>query len=235
MSNGHSGVAAKHGAEIALVAPEPGALRPRVAVVDDDDSIRFLVHTLLDRAGIPAVTYHSAEAFLSAFQPGCVDCLVLDLHLPGINGLQLQESLIRAGSGVPIIFFTARGNVPDAVTALKKGAVDFVEKPFDNRDLVRKIRESLALGEQRRDQTESLAAASSCLESLSVREREVMDRVVAGQLNKCIADELGISIKTVEFHRARIMQKTGAQSVAHLVQIAIGSRAGRVLKIAQGG
>lgn len=238
MSNGNGKAATAVAAVNASTRRDPAgsaavAPHPRVAVVDDDDSIRFLVQTLLDRAGIPAATYCSAEAFLADFRPGATDCLVLDLHLPGINGLQLQESLIRGGNRVPIIFFTARGNVPDAVTAIKNGAVDFVEKPFDNKVLVRKIRESLDAAEQKRDRTEIDAARASCLDCLTVREREVLDRVMGGQLNKCIADELGISIKTVEFHRARIMQKTGARSVAHLVQIAIGSRTPRALEAAQ--
>jgi FixJ family two-component response regulator len=225
MSNAQGKVAA---AGVPESAPRPAPERsggPRVAVIDDDDSIRFLVHTLLERDGIAAATYPSAEAFLADFKPGTVDCLVLDLHLPGISGLELQETLRRGGNHVPIIFFTAQGRVVDAVAALKGGAVDFVEKPFDNREFVGKVRDSLAAAAQRRGRGESAEVAAGALAGLSPREREVMDRVVAGQLNKRIADELGISIKTVEFHRARIMQKTGAQSVAQLVQIALGSRA----------
>ena len=195
---------------------------PRVAVVDDDDSIRFLVETLLEREGIAADTYASAEAFLDDFDAGATGCLVLDLHLPGMNGLELQQRLARDSRFVPIIFFTARGTVPDAVSALKNGAVDFVEKPFDNKDLLAKIRHSLADGARVQDRA-AAAQSAQRLGTLSAREREVMDLVVSGRLNKSIADELGICIKTVEYHRARVMQKTGARSVAQLVQLAIGS------------
>jgi FixJ family two-component response regulator len=200
-----------------------------VAVVDDDDSIRFLVQTLLQRVGLRAETYPSAEAFLAAYRPDAVGCLVLDLHLPGINGLELQEILNRQGIQVPIIVFTAQGSIPKAVAALKNGAVDFVEKPFDNRDLVRRIRESLAGEAKRREQNDVCNAGAVKLASLTPREREVMDRIIVGRLSKNIADELGISIKTVEFHRSNIMQKTGVRSIAELVQLALAARAGRTV------
>jgi FixJ family two-component response regulator len=197
-----------------------------VAVVDDDDSIRFLVETLLERDGLRAVGYPTAEAFLENCDRASTGCLVLDLQLPGMNGLKLQDVLAHEGSFIPILFFTARGTVPDAVRALKNGAVDFVEKPFDNKELLAKIRYSLAAGArvQERLATASAARSADLLATLTVREREVMERVVAGQLNKRIADELGICIKTVEYHRARVMQKTGVRSVAQLVQLALQSR-----------
>ena len=198
-----------------------------VAVVDDDDSIRFLVQTLVERDGIAAVTYPTAEAFLDAFEPGTTGCLVLDLHLPGMSGLQLQDALANSGHDVPIIFFTARGSIPDAVKALKNGAVDFIEKPFDNKELLCKIRDSLAAGVRAQQRAAESAQTAMKLGSLTSREREVLERVIAGRLNKSIADDLGICIKTVEFHRARIMQKTGAKSVAQLVQLAMGSGIGR--------
>lgn len=200
-----------------------------VAVVDDDESIRFLVQTLLERDGQRVATYPSAEAFLTAFRPESVGCLVLDLHLPGLNGLELQEILMRRGIKVPVIVFTARGSIPKAVAALKNGAVDFVEKPFDNRDLVRRIRESLASETNRREQSDASHSAVFRLASLTPREREVMERIIAGRLNKHIADELGICIKTVEFHRSKIMQKMGVHSVAELVQLTLAPRAGRTL------
>lgn len=205
----------------------PSSLAERaVAVVDDDDSIRFLVETLLDRDGLCAVSYSSAEAFLANCDRGSTGCLVLDLQLPGMNGLRLQQMLADEGSFIPIIFFTARGTVPDAVSALKNGAVDFVEKPFDNKELLRKIRYSLAAGSRVQERLVAASAARSAerLGGLTSREREVLERVVAGQLSKRIADELGICIKTVEYHRARVMQKTGARSVAELVQLALQSR-----------
>lgn len=198
-----------------------------VAVVDDDDSIRFLVQTLLERDGLAAQTYPSAESFLAACNPESLGCLVLDLHLPGINGLALQEILNRQGIEVPIIVFTAQGSVPKAVAALKNGAVDFVEKPFDNRDLVRRVRDSVASAAARREKSHACQAAVNRLASLTPREREVMDRMIVGRQSKHIACELGISIKTVEFHRSNIMQKIGVRSVAELVQLTLTSRAGR--------
>jgi len=223
MSNGHARVAAsggprREGMDVdARIGPAP-----RVAVVDDDESIRFVVETLLEREGIAAESYASAEAFLEALDDGSTGCLVLDLHLPGMNGLELQQVLARDGHRIPIIFFTARGTVPDAVSALKNGAIDFVEKPFDNKELLAKIRQSLNAGAKQQDRA-TAAQSAQRLGSLTSREREVMERVVSGRLNKSIADELGICIKTVEYHRARVMQKTGARSVAQLVQFALGS------------
>jgi len=200
-----------------------------VAVVDDDESIRFLVVTLLERDGLRAVAFSSAEAFLEEFRPESVGCLVLDLHLPGLNGLELQEILMRRGIKVPVIVFTAQGSIPKAVAALKKGAVDFVEKPFDNKDLVRRIRDSLASESKRREQSDACHSATSRLASMTPREREVMDRILAGRLNKHIAEELGICIKTVEFHRSKIMQKAGVHSVAELVQLTLATGATRTL------
>ena len=204
-----------------------------VAVVDDDESIRFLVQTLLERDGLRAATYPSAEAFLAAPGPEAVGCLVLDLHLPGLDGLELQEILMQRGIRVPVIIFTAQGSIPKAVAALKCGAVDFVEKPFDNKDLVRCIRESLASEAKRREQNDATHSAAYRLASLTPREREVMDRIIAGRLSKHIADDLGICIKTVEFHRSKIMQKAGVHSVAELVQLTLATRPGRALLGAQ--
>lgn len=198
-----------------------------VAVVDDDDSIRFLVRTLLERDGLCAQTYPSAEAFLAAYCPESVGCLVLDLHLPGINGLELQEILNRQGILVPTIVFTAQGSIPKAVAALKNGAVDFVEKPFDNRELVRRIRDCIASESTKRERSDACQSAIFRLASLTPREREVMDRIVTGRQNKHIADELGICIKTVEFHRSKVMQKVGVHSVAELVQLTLATRAVR--------
>lgn len=213
------------GLRTAVTAEAGPALR--VAVIDDDDSIRFLVQTLLERDGMRAETYPTAEAFLAAYRPESVGCLVLDLHLPGINGLELQEILNRQGIRIPVIVFTAQGSVPKAVAALKNGAVDFVEKPFDNRDLVGRIRGYIASETRKRAQGDASHVAASRLASLTRREREVMDRIIAGRLNKHIADELGICIKTVEFHRSKVMQKIGVHSVAELVQLTLATRAVR--------
>jgi len=196
----------------------------KVYVVDDDESIRFLMHTLLEGDGIGVATYATAEEFLEAYQPDLAGCLVLDLHLPGINGLELQSILVQKGMQMPIIFFTAQGSVPKAVMALKNGAVDFVEKPFDYKDLLRRIREYLRFDAENRLRRGACSSAAFRLASLTPREREVMDHIMAGRLNKHIAGQLNICVKTVEFHRARIMEKMGAHSVAELVQLTVSTR-----------
>ncbi len=206
-------------------APGPGNLL--VAVVDDDDSIRFLVQTLLERDGLQAVTYASGEAFLAEVDPEAVGCVVLDLHLPCLNGLEVQEILARRSIRIPVLVFTAQGSIPKAVAALKNGAVDFVEKPFDNKDLLRRIRACLDTAATWRRQSDASRTSALKLAVLTAREREVMDRIVAGRLNKHIADELRICVKTVEFHRSKIMQKLGAHSVAELVQLTVSSRTDR--------
>lgn len=208
------------GAARARLRQAAEAARLRVAIVDDDDSIRFLIQTLLAREGVEAIAYGSAEALLADYRPDLAGCLLLDLQLPGRNGLELQEELIRRGNAIPIIFFTAQGSIAKAVHALKRGALDFIEKPFDHTVLLRKILDALErpAGPPAAGESESAAGR---LALLTPREREVMDGVVAGHLNKHIADDLGICVKTVEFHRARIMQKTGVHSVAELVRLTV--------------
>ena len=205
--------------------PAPSELQ--VAIVDDDESIRLAVQTLLARNGISSEAYPSAEAFLAEFRAERIGCIVLDLQLPGVDGLQLQELLNRQGVDIPVIVFTAQGSIPKAVRALKNGAVDFVEKPFDNRDLVRRIQEYVEQETSKRQRSRLQHSASGRLASLTVREREVMDRIVLGRLNKHIADELGICVKTVEFHRSKIMHKIGVHSVAELVQLSLADPASR--------
>ena len=205
----------------------PAAAELQVAIVDDDESIRLAVTTLLARNGISSQTYASAESFLAGFHAEQIGCIVLDLQLPGVDGLQLQENLIRQGVDIPVIVFTAQGSIPKAVRALKNGAVDFVEKPFDNRDLVRRIQEYVEQETSKRQRSRLQCSATGRLASLTVREREVMDRIVLGRLNKHIADELGICVKTVEFHRSKIMHKIGVHSVAELVQLSLAEPATR--------
>lgn len=199
---------------------------PMVYLVDDDESIRFLMRTLLEGDGIDVATYATAEEFLASYRHELSGCLVLDLHLPGISGLELQRILVQRGMQMPIIFFTAQGSVPKAVMALKNGAVDFVEKPFDNKDLLRRIREYLRLDAEGRERRGACFSAARRLASLTPREREVMGHIMAGRLNKHIAGQLNICVKTVEFHRARIMEKMGAHSLAELVQLTVSTRVG---------
>ena len=193
-----------------------------VHVVDDEESIRYLIRTLVEADGISVFSYASGEEFLQSFQPESSGCLVLDLQLPGISGLEVQEILIKRGVRIPIIFFTAQGSISKAVTALKNGAVDFVEKPFDYKDLLNRIRKYIKIDADNRQHRDAAVAAAFRFASLTPREREVMDQIIAGQLNKQIADELSICVKTVEFHRARVMEKMGVHSVAELVQMTLG-------------
>ena len=192
-----------------------------VHVVDDDESIRYLIRTLVEADGISVFSYGSGEEFLQSFRPESSGCLVLDLQLPGISGLELQEILVKRGVQIPIIFFTAQGTISKAVTALKSGAVDFVEKPFDYKDLLIRIRKYVMIDANNRRRNDAAVAAAFRIATLTPREREVMDQIISGQLNKQIADELDICVKTVEFHRARVMEKMGIHSVAELVQMTL--------------
>jgi len=192
----------------------------RVAyVVDDDESIRTLWHWLMESNGIKAQTYATAAEFIAAYRPGGPACLVLDLHLPGMNGLELQDYLNRQGVDIPIVFVSGHGDVPAAVSALKGGAVDFIQKPFSPRDVLAVVQRAFERDAQSRQRRARQAQVAQRIAALTEREHEVLVRVIDGKLNKVIADELGISVKTVEFHRAKVMEKTGAQSVAMLVQL----------------
>ena len=156
-------------------------------------------------------------------QQGMRGCLVLDVRMPEMSGLEMHELLVNRGSVLPVIFVTGHGDVPMAVSALQRGACDFIEKPFHNEDLLSRIQRALAVDCQKANRRKRSDAISQRLELLTLREREVMDLVVAGKLNKQIADELNISMKTVEAHRARVMDKMGARTLAELVRIALES------------
>jgi FixJ family two-component response regulator len=195
---------------------------PLVCVVDDDEAFRDSVRWLLESAGYRVAMYATSEHFLGTFRPeGGAACIVLDVRMPDLSGLEMQEEMLRRGYAIPIIFVTGHGDVPMAVNAIKKGAVNFIEKPFNDGDFLGMVEDAINLdGPSFHDRARRLSAIAR-LAGLTQREREVMERVVAGKLNKMIADELGISTKTVEAHRARVMEKTGASSVAELVQIAL--------------
>lgn len=198
----------------------------KVYVVDDDESIRELLTWLMKRADIPVEAFSNAKSFLKAWRDEGPACIILDLHLPGMSGLELQQYLIDQDIAVPVIFLSGRADVPKAVHAVKSGAVDFIEKPFDYKRIVQLAQESLRRDAQGREHRQRARAAAQRLATLTQREREVLDRVVAGKLNREIAEELDISIKTVEAHRSRIMEKLGVGSVAELVQATL-SGAGR--------
>ena len=194
-----------------------------VYVVDDDEAMRDSMVWLIESEGYPVQAFSSAEAFLAFYQDGLAGCLVLDVRMPGMSGLELYERLAALRATLPVIFITGHGDVPMAVAALKQGAADFIEKPFNDTDMLRLIRQCLEMDTERRARRARENSVASRLAQLTAREREVMDRVVEGKLNKQIADELSISMKTVEAHRARVMEKMGVRSLAELVQCALES------------
>jgi len=196
----------------------------RVHIVDDDEAMRDSLKWLLESSGLKVELYASAEAFLHAFDNSFCGCLVLDVRMPGMNGLDLYEQLRARASTLPVIFITGHGDVPMAVSALKKGAADFIEKPFNDQDMLRLIETCMKQDRAAAAKRAENASVAHRLDRLTQREREVLGLIVAGKLNKQIADALGISIKTVEVHRSRVMEKMGAASVAELVQLVLKSQ-----------
>jgi two-component system response regulator FixJ len=194
---------------------------PTVFIVDDDESVRDSVGLLLESVNLPSLGFSSAAEFLSAFDPDQPGCIVLDLRMPGMSGIELQSRLRAMGSRTPIVFVTAHGDVPTAVEAVKAGAVDFIQKPFQDQKLLDMVHEALARDAKARARQREAAAIESRLDSLTPREREVMALVAKGKRNKAIARELGISQRTVEVHRARVMEKMQAHSVSELVQMVL--------------
>jgi RNA polymerase sigma factor (sigma-70 family) len=196
-----------------------------IYVVDDDDAFRDSLRWLLESAGYRVAVFPSAERFLASYRPGPNACLLLDVRMPGLSGIELQAELNRRGDAVPIIFITGHGDVPMAVEAVKMGAFDFIEKPCaDSRLLALIERVSTQGGTARHEQAQRLSAAVR-LRTLTEREREVLDLVVVGKKNKQIAEGLGISVKTVEAHRARAMEKMGAASIAEVVRAMMSGKA----------
>jgi len=197
---------------------------PTVYVIDDDESIRELLGWLMKRNGIRCQAFPNARSFLKSWTPDSPGCLVLDLHMPGMSGLDLQQYLNEHGVRMPVIFLSGRADVANAVRAVKGGAIDFIEKPFDYKRILALVQECLERDERSRAERQRGKAAAARLALLSQREREVLERVVAGKLNRVIADELEISIKTVEAHRSKIMEKLEVGSVAELVQATLAGR-----------
>jgi RNA polymerase sigma factor (sigma-70 family) len=192
---------------------------PTVFIVDDDAAIRFAMQALMDSVNLEHEIYGSADEFLENVSDQRPGCLVLDIRMPGLGGLELQEELIKRKNTLPIIFITGHGDVPMAVDAMQKGAVDFIQKPFRDQELLDRIREALATDEERREAQQQHAEVALRLDRLTNREREVFDLVVTGKPNKVIAYELGVSQRTVEIHRARVMEKMQARSLADLVKM----------------
>jgi FixJ family two-component response regulator len=187
-------------------------------VVDDDESIRTLWRWLMESNGIPVRTFATAMEFIDGYQLGDPGCIVLDLRLPGMSGLELQDYLRRRNIEIPIVFVTGHGDVSAAVSALKGGAVDFIEKPFGYKHALAIIQKAFERDAEIRRWRARGERLSMLYASLTEREREVARRIAEGKVNRIIAQELGISMKTVEFHRARLMEKMEVASVAELVQ-----------------
>jgi len=191
----------------------------QVHIVDDDEAIRDALHWLFTSRDVPAAAYASAEGFLEAWSEAMAGCLLLDIRMDGMSGLELFDRLREQGCRLPVIFLTGHGDVPAAVSALKKGARDFVEKPFNDNDLVDRVIEALAYDAEQRARDAGQASIAARLATLTQRERQVMDLVIAGKLNKVIADDLGISMRTVEVHRAHVFEKMGVKTAVELARL----------------
>ena len=192
-----------------------------VHVIDDDDAVRDSLALLLDSADLAVRTYDSALTFLAVAPSLTAGCILTDVRMPDLDGLALQRRLNEAGVRLPVIVMTGHGDVPVAVAALKAGAADFLEKPFDDERLISAVRAALAASHQAQQQAALTADITARIASLTPREREVLDLLVAGNPNKTIAYDLGASPRTVEVHRARVMEKMNARSLAELVRMVI--------------
>jgi two-component system response regulator FixJ len=202
-----------------MAKPAEKDLAPAIYVVDDDDGMRRALDTLLSTVGYKTAVFSRPSEFLAAFKPDVPGCLVLDIRMPDMSGLELQQHLNRMGSMLPVIFINGHGDVPMAVQAMKEGAFEFIQKPFRDQDLLDRINHALKQDAENRGIVARRAEVLHRLESLTPRERQVMDMVVNGAANKVIAIDLTLSERTVEIHRAKVMEKMGARSVAHLVKL----------------
>jgi len=192
---------------------------PTIYVVDDDDAVRGALAALLGSVRLGCETFATAEDFLAVATPDMRGCLLLDVRMPGMSGLELQRLLRDRGIALPVVIITGHGDVPMAVRALKAGASDFVEKPFNDNLLVDRVLEALKLDDERRQAAASADSVNRRLAQLTPRERQVMERILAGKLNKMIADELAISMRTVEVHRANVFEKMGVRTAVELAQL----------------
>jgi FixJ family two-component response regulator len=195
-----------------------------IYVVDDDEAVRDSLQWLLEGKDYRVRCFDSAESFLSRYDPREVACLLVDIRMPGISGLELQDRLIERKSPLPIVFITGHGDVPMAVTTMKKGAMDFIQKPFKEDELLSLVERNLEKARSPFSQQQEPASRDALQSRLTAREGQVLERIVAGRLNKQIADDLGISIKTVEAHRANIMEKLNANTVADLLKTALSAQ-----------
>ena len=192
---------------------------PLAHLVDDDEAIRDALAWLLKSRGIPCMPHPDAEAFLATWTPQLAGCIILDMRMPGMSGLDLFDALQARGSKLPVIFLTGHGDVPLAVGALKKGAFDFFEKPLNDNELANRVEEALAQDARHRVADASADSLNNRLATLTTRERQVMELVLAGKFNKVIADELAISMRTVEVHRANLFEKMSVKTAVELANL----------------
>ena len=190
-----------------------------VFIVDDEEAVRDSVGLLLRSVGIRSRGFADARSFLDSYQPELRGCLVLDIRMPRMSGMELQQELNRRGWAIPIIFITGHGDVPMAVEAMRAGAVDFLQTPFKDDELIRRVQKALEQDAKLREQLSSREQIRARYDSLTPREQEIAGRLAAGEANKAVAIDLGLSERTVELHRAHIMQKMGARGLAQLVQM----------------
>lgn len=196
-----------------------------VFIVDDDDAVRDSLSLLLKSVGLHTRCFESADAFLTDYVPSQLGCLLLDIRMPGMSGIDLHRELLRRQASLPIIFITAHGDIQMAVDAVQHGAVDFIQKPFDDRELVSKVKAALADSARHHEEDVERYEIRQRSATLTAREREVMSQVVQGKANKVIASDLGVSQRTVEIHRARVMEKMKAGSLAQLVRMVLTAEA----------
>jgi FixJ family two-component response regulator len=197
------------------------ARQTTVFIVDDDDAVRGSLRLLLKSFGLPSVALGSAQEFLDTWHAEQPGCLILDVRMPGMSGLELQTELNRRGAIIPVIFISGHGDIPMAVEAIQHGAFDFLSKPFSDQDLIDRVRRAIAVDAENRKALAEKETLRSRYESLTPREKEVLLLVTQGKANKVMAGDLGVSQRTVEIHRARVMEKMGAHSLAQLVRMTI--------------
>jgi len=192
---------------------------PTVFLVDDDEAVRDSLGLLMKSVALQSQSFASADEFLANYDPDCPGCLVLDIRMPGMSGMELQQKLIEMRAILPIIFITGHGDIPMAVEAMQRGAVDFIPKPFRDHELLNRINKALDDDQKNRDSLLELDEVEKRLEKLTPREKQVLELVVQGKANKVIAGDLGVSQRTVEIHRARVMGKMEARSLPQLVRM----------------
>ena len=192
---------------------------PQAHLVDDDEAIRDALAWLLKSRALPCTTYDCAEAFLATWTPKLAGCVILDMRMPGMSGLDCFDALDERQSTLPVIFLTGHGDVPLAVATLKKGAFDFFEKPFNDNDLATSVREAMDLDARQRAASATVDSVNSRLSTLTMRERQIMELVLLGKFNKVIAEELSISMRTVEVHRANLFEKMKVKTAVELANL----------------